>query len=537
MYMHRERAKVRGGREIEREREREREMAESDGETRQGDPPSDETQDIEEDLRDLVEPVSSWGRLVPIDKQFPVVELQDGEFKICRENVGGDKRVSRVHCKIWRDPPGKVYIKNLSSNGTVVRGLLLQKNEDANLSSGDEIILGLNAPGFPIYIFQLLEESQRQNKKRTFETIKADTVADTDESGSDHKQQMVAAKNIDSFKCSICLSIWHDTVSVAPCLHSFCNSCFSDWYRQSKSQFGACSCPQCRVPVISVARNHTLCNLVEEILVNDPSLRRPREDIERMEKAAMIKSDFMKLADGESPISSTEGFMNGDTEADEEDPDIVICRQCENGDHTNELPTTSTFRCSPETNHLTCIACALPLPERPDIDVPQKCIACSRVFCDAYWLSENIPVGPIGCPTGLKLQSMHSREVFDIPSGAFQGNTIEQDITRRYIAEHRLTITNLVQEWSHKLDTGEIDRPTFTQTPLTSDSPLCDNCADFIVQHLFYKFRLSVPKSELPPDAAGRIDCWYGYRCRTQLHKESHARKLNHVCEPARQPT
>ncbi|KAJ7297627.1 hypothetical protein O6H91_Y044700 [Diphasiastrum complanatum] len=331
-------------------------------------------------------------------------------------------------------------------------------------------------------------------------TIKADTVADTDESGSDHKQQMVAAKNIDSFKCSICLSIWHDTVSVAPCLHSFCNSCFSDWYRQSKSQFGACSCPQCRVPVISVARNHTLCNLVEEILVNDPSLRRPREDIERMEKAAMIKSDFMKLADGESPISSTEGFMNGDTEADEEDPDIVICRQCENGDHTNG-------------------------------------IACSRVFCDAYWLSENIPVGPIGCPTGLKLQSMHSREVFDIPRGAFQGNTIEQDITRRYIAEHRLTITNLVQEWSHKLDTGEIDRPTFTQTPLTSDSPLCDNCADFIVQHLFYKFRLSVPKSELPPDAAGRIDCWYGYRCRTQLHKESHARKLNHVCEPARQPT
>ncbi|KAJ3770287.1 hypothetical protein FB446DRAFT_744714 [Lentinula raphanica] len=29
-------------------------------------------------------------------------------------------------------------------------------------------------------------------------------------------------------------------------------------------------------------------------------------------------------------------------------------------------------------------------------------------------------------------------------------------------------------------------------------------------------------------------DCWYGYNCRTQVHKLSHAQQLNHLCEPTR---
>jgi len=29
-------------------------------------------------------------------------------------------------------------------------------------------------------------------------------------------------------------------------------------------------------------------------------------------------------------------------------------------------------------------------------------------------------------------------------------------------------------------------------------------------------------------------DCWYGYNCRTQIHKVAHAQQLNHLCEPKR---
>ncbi|KAH7876127.1 uncharacterized protein C8R40DRAFT_1068919 [Lentinula edodes] len=29
-------------------------------------------------------------------------------------------------------------------------------------------------------------------------------------------------------------------------------------------------------------------------------------------------------------------------------------------------------------------------------------------------------------------------------------------------------------------------------------------------------------------------DCWYGYNCRTQVHKSNHAQQLNHLCEPTR---
>uniref|UniRef100_A0A453HHX4 Aprataxin and PNK-like factor PBZ domain-containing protein n=1 Tax=Aegilops tauschii subsp. strangulata TaxID=200361 RepID=A0A453HHX4_AEGTS len=38
----------------------------------------------------------------------------------------------------------------------------------------------------------------------------------------------------------------------------------------------------------------------------------------------------------------------------------------------------------------------------------------------------------------------------------------------------------------------------------------------------------------LPADAADRDSCWYGFMCRTQHHRQDHAKKLNHVCRPTR---
>eukprot|EP01018_Ginkgo_biloba_P019971 Gb_36270 [translate_table: standard] len=92
-------------------------------------------------------------------------------------------------------------------------------------------------------------------------------------------------------KCSICLYTWHDVVSVTPCLHNFCNACFSQWYKRSIDKGANCICPQCRSDIYSVGRNHTLHNIVEDMLKDNPSLQRSAEDTMWMDKIAMVTSD------------------------------------------------------------------------------------------------------------------------------------------------------------------------------------------------------------------------------------------------------
>ncbi|KAL8524537.1 hypothetical protein ACS0TY_014211 [Phlomoides rotata] len=57
-------------------------------------------------------------------------------------------------------------------------------------------------------------------------------------------------------KCSICLNVWHDVVTVAPCLHNFCNGCFSEWLKRC----------QINILVFCVLSVEELCNLLEETI-------------------------------------------------------------------------------------------------------------------------------------------------------------------------------------------------------------------------------------------------------------------------------
>ncbi|KAK6923670.1 E3 ubiquitin-protein ligase CHFR, cysteine rich domain with multizinc binding, partial [Dillenia turbinata] len=76
--------------------------------------------------------------------------------------------------------------------------------------------------------------------------------------------------DVEHAKCSICLNIWHDVVTVAPCLHNFwlfnitSNGCFSEWLTSSQQKKSRVICPQCRGLVQFVGRNHFLHNIVEK---------------------------------------------------------------------------------------------------------------------------------------------------------------------------------------------------------------------------------------------------------------------------------
>jgi len=107
--------------------------------------------------------------------------------------------------------------------------------------------------------------------------------------------------DIENAKCSICLNLWHDVVTVAPCLHNFCNGCFSEWLRRSSSKSHdksqSAACPQCRTAVQSVGRNHFLHNIEEAILQAFSSLQRSDEEIALLESYASVKSNIVSEAD------------------------------------------------------------------------------------------------------------------------------------------------------------------------------------------------------------------------------------------------
>ncbi|KAM0052565.1 putative transcription factor C2H2 family [Helianthus debilis subsp. tardiflorus] len=283
-------------------------------------------------------------------------------------------------------------------------------------------------------------------------------------------------------KCSICLDIWHDVVTVSPCLHNFCNGCFSEWLRRSQEEHATVLCPHCSSDVQSVGE--------AKIRKCDSFVRRSDEELV-VNSYALIKS-LPVIKYGKKPRSKRSRVMR------EEDNNVNVL-------------------------DLACTKCG---------------IGCDRPFCGAYWHSQQVKKSDyyLMCAPEA-FNPIGKRTITRIPYLAHEWNWHEQDITERCIQQMGKTLQDVVSEWVTKLNDGEIDR---TRMPLnhtemiTSGTHLCNDCYDKLVSFLLYWFRISLPKNHLPEDAAQREDCWYGYACRTQNHNADHARKRNHVCPPTK---
>jgi E3 ubiquitin-protein ligase CHFR len=95
--------------------------------------------------------------------------------------------------------------------------------------------------------------------------------------------------------CAICQDILFETVSVLPCLHSFCGACFTEWSKQ------ALMCPTCRVRVDAAQKNRLLENLIAIYLSENPSKRRSEEELARMMIANEIKDGIKYNTIADSP--------------------------------------------------------------------------------------------------------------------------------------------------------------------------------------------------------------------------------------------
>ncbi|VFQ73726.1 unnamed protein product [Cuscuta campestris] len=91
-------------------------------------------------------------------------------------------------------------------------------------------------------------------------------------------KRLKVSVDVEHAKCSICLNIWHDVVTVAPCLHNFCNGCFSEWLRRSQEKHSSVKCPECRAVIQFVGKNAFLHNIENSAITPFPSVAHTKAD-------------------------------------------------------------------------------------------------------------------------------------------------------------------------------------------------------------------------------------------------------------------
>ncbi|KAK9037553.1 hypothetical protein V6N11_022460 [Hibiscus sabdariffa] len=447
-----------------------------------------------------------WAKLVPLRMQESDIEICSDEI-VVSSPITPSSQVKHDWCKITRNADMLTAIlQNKSSNNILVDDAVVQSEDVVEIKSGTVIVLGPDNEEYLSYIFKLMPGQ---------ETC---------------KKQLKICIDVEHAKCSICLNIWHDVITIAPCLHNFCNGCFSEWLKRSQKKHSSVLCPQCRAVVQFAGRNPFLRNIEEEILQADPSLKRSNEEIALIDSYATIRSNLVIRTERGNQRKRGRAFVSDEYDSEESDDEGPQCPQCGSA--------IGGFQCNPQTIHLQCQNCGGMMPSRADTHVPQHCSGCDRTFCGSYWHVQRVTrseIYPVCNPETFRPISEHT--ITRIPSSAHEMNRHEQDITERCIRQSGRTLQDVVAEWIRKLNNREIDR---TRMPLnhaeriTAATHVCSTCYEKLVSFFLYWYRISLPNYRLPPDASQREDCWYGHACRTQHHNEDHARKRNHVCRPTR---
>ncbi|CAA2969457.1 E3 ubiquitin- ligase CHFR isoform X1 [Olea europaea subsp. europaea] len=440
-----------------------------------------------------------WAKLVPLSSCYSDIELRSNEIVICSE-VKSSSVEKQEWCKITRNKDQvSAIMQNKSSSAILVDEKVIEDDDTTIIRCGSEIILGSDTEDSMTYRFRVIPPEKSCSK------------------------QLKILLDPENAKCSICLNVWHDVVTVAPCLHNFCNGCFSEWLRRCEKH-PSVLCPQCRAAVEFVGRNHFLHGIEEDILQSDSSLRRPIEEIALLESYASIKSPLVINSGRKSRRKRIRSSTDEEIRLDS------ACPQC-----VNEY---AGFQCNQSTVHLQCHLCGGMMPSRSNNGLPQHCLGCDRAFCGAYWHALGV-AGSNDHPvcTGETLKPISERTILRIPFLAHEKNRHEQYITENCLSQAGKSLQDVISEFVTKMNNRQIDRTRLQlnhSEMITAQTHVCNECYDKLVSFLLYWFRITLPKHFLPPGALERENCWYGYACRTQHHNEEHARRRNHVCRPTR---
>ncbi|XP_041957982.1 E3 ubiquitin-protein ligase CHFR [Alosa sapidissima] len=363
----------------------------------------------------------------------------------------------------------------------------------------------------------------------------------------------------ESLTCIICQDLLHDCVSLQPCMHTFCAACYSGWMERSSL------CPTCRCPVERIRKNHILNNLVEAYLQQHPEKCRSEEDLRSMDMRNKITQDMLQpkiersFSDEEGSSDYLFELSDNDSDTSDMSQPFLTCRQCPGyrkdmshaswitgpppdegpGKPPGEGPSTSAeaspattepeFRCPPQGPHVICTCCLQPMPDRrgeltAQQMSSQQCLVCQRPFCHMYWGCQRF--GCQGCLARFSELNLTDKCL----DGVLNSNNYESEILQNYLSSRGMSWKEMLQDGLQAAQRGVFH---LSDCRINGSAVLCFCCGLRAFKELAYKYRESVPASELPAAVTSRPDCYWGRNCRTQV-KAHHAMKFNHICEQTR---
>ncbi|KAI9331367.1 hypothetical protein BDR26DRAFT_899386 [Obelidium mucronatum] len=294
-------------------------------------------------------------------------------------------------------------------------------------------------------------------------------------------------------RCGICRGLLHAPASLVPCLHSFCGGCISTWIESHSD------CPQCRKQTTQIAKNHQLESIVDLFAKSHPTLKRTGTEIADLDSRNKVGNDPLGGGGSNHFYDDEDDDDEGDPDDDdhdndEDDEEPTTCQHC-----PPNSTATDGFSCNNvDPDHINCSRCHLLMPQR---DLPiQKCKLCSTPSCHLYYASSG------GCPSNFDFfKKLQDFTFTDIPPASFNNNPSERQFFLTICNTNSISVNQVFQAGMSKLLDG---------TYVMTSSSLRDMDSNLI-----------------PQSIKGRPDCWYGRECRTQRHNQSHASRLNHICE------
>jgi E3 ubiquitin-protein ligase CHFR len=486
-----------------------------------------------------------WGKLTSINHlKMDNAALTEDSYTIGRNTSCKicipDKRLSGQHCMVTKKPDDTVVIEDCSTNGTWLNEDKIGKGVSKELKNGDTIYLlhssKVKQEEILGYLFSFANMNNNSNKRKADE----EAVAKAKEEAAKEieKKQKMDEELGEEMQCSICIDYIYQCITLIPCLHNFCASCYSDWMQKSKD------CPSCRDPVTEARKNANVNNIIGKFLDSHPDKKRSKEEYDAMEKRNKFTSDKIAIA-----AATTNGKPKEETKAapppqptvtraaaarkrsptpSDDSGDDDQCPECINARRGDN------YKCKKGAGHLHCSQCAKPFPDRIATH-PQQCVICKRNYCNLYFTCTAKTLNR------LQLLKNHNPPAL-ISDQVFKGNKYEAQLLRDYLFKKKLTgrdvFNNVLKDSVKNPFRYKASRAMLTNPPpvaidiaMNQDTAVCTKCFDEqLWWQVCFKYFIDI-KNDLPRDAQNRGSCWYGINCKTMVHSDDHAKKLNHVCE------
>ncbi|CAL1535415.1 unnamed protein product [Lymnaea stagnalis] len=196
------------------------------------------------------------------------------------------------------------------------------------------------------------------------------------------------------------------------------------------------------------------------------------------------------------------------------------------------LPTAPNFTCAPNGNHVLCLCCMQPMPDRRKNNQipPQQCGICYRAYCHAYWGCRKLECN--GCLGKFKDMNFGEKCLASL----ILNNAYESEIFKNYMETKGLSVNDVLAACLAKMVLGEY--VCTNQAVLSANdginTPVCYECGLRNFRDLAYNYMRDIPLGELPAEVKNRTNCYWGRHCHTQRNKPNHARRFNHICEQTR---